>query len=217
VNDGRRLVGWSLLVGFLIAVQYAARATSGKPDPDTLYDYSTAAGSVLVYGVILLLVLVIAGFRRDLLALRPPVSIARALGILVVALVAIQVVEYVYIVVTDLGNEQGLTPERWQPAHATEYVVNGIVICTVVPFVEELTYRGLGFSLLSRFGRWPAIVLVGILFALSHGLFASLPILAVFGSVLAWIRSVTRSVFPGMLLHAAFNAVALTAAVTLGN
>ena len=84
-----------------------------------------------------------------------------------------------------------------------------------MPFVEELTYRGLGYSLLERFGRWPAIVSVGLLFGLAHGLVESLPVLAVFGAVLAWIRSRTGSVYPGMLLHSLFNLVALVAAVTL--
>jgi membrane protease YdiL (CAAX protease family) len=90
-----------------------------------------------------------------------------------------------------------------------------VVICTVIPFVEELTYRGLGYSLLERFGRWPAILAVGLLFGLAHGLVVSLPVIAAFGAVLAWIRSVTRSVYPGMVLHAAFNLVALVAAVTI--
>jgi hypothetical protein len=93
--------------------------------------------------------------------------------------------------------------------------VNGIVICTVIPFVEELTYRGLGYSLLEPLGRWPAIVTVGILFGLAHGLIVSLPVIAAFGMVLAWIRSVTRSVFPGMLLHSLFNLIAIVAAVTI--
>jgi uncharacterized protein len=114
-----------------------------------------------------------------------------------------------------VGNEQGLTPDHWEPRHALVYVVNGIVICTWVPFVEELTYRGLGYSLLERLGRWPAIIAVGVLFGLAHGLVESLPIIATFGCVLAWIRSRTASVLPGMLLHAAFNVVALVAAVTL--
>jgi membrane protease YdiL (CAAX protease family) len=84
-----------------------------------------------------------------------------------------------------------------------------------VPFVEELTYRGLGFSLLARYGRWTAIAVVGALFGLSHGLLVSLPILVAFGCLLAWIRAATRSVVPGMALHSSFNAVALVAAVTL--
>jgi uncharacterized protein len=89
------------------------------------------------------------------------------------------------------------------------------VICLWVPLVEELTYRGLGYSLLERLGRWPAILLVGLLFGLSHGLLTSLPVLVVFGCTLAWIRSRTRSVYPGMVVHALFNLVALVVAVVV--
>ncbi len=96
------------------------------------------------------------------------------------------------------------------------YVVNSVVICTWVPFVEELTFRGLGYSLLERFGRWPAILGVGLAFGLAHGLLLSLPVIVAFGCALAWIRSRTDSVYPGMLLHALFNAIALVAAVTIG-
>ena len=92
---------------------------------------------------------------------------------------------------------------------------NSVVICTWVPFVEELAYRGLGFSLLRRFGRWQAILLVGLLFGLAHGLIESLPVIVAFGCVLAWIRARTGSVVPGMVLHGAFNLVALIAAVTI--
>ena len=90
------------------------------------------------------------------------------------------------------------------------------MICTFVPFVEELTYRGLGYSLLEPYGRWPAIFIVGILFGLAHGLIVSLPVIVAFGCALAWIRSRTDSVYPGMLLHASFNLIALVAAVTVG-
>jgi uncharacterized protein len=83
--------------------------------------------------------------------------------------------------------------------------------------VEELTFRGLGYSLLAPLGEWPAILTVGLLFGLAHGLVLSLPIIAAFGCVLAWIRANTDSVFPGMVLHATFNLIALVAAVTIGS
>jgi uncharacterized protein len=79
--------------------------------------------------------------------------------------------------------------------------------------VEELTYRGLGYSLLERYGRWFAIVTVGLCFALDHGLVQAFPELALFGCALAWLRMKTTSVYPGMLLHASFNGIALVAAV----
>jgi membrane protease YdiL (CAAX protease family) len=210
-----RLAGWLALVSLLIVLAYATRATEGKPDPQVLYRWSTAAGGVIQDGIILLVVLVLAGFDRQLLGLRRPRSIPQALRLLGSAIVLIYVFEVAYSALTHPGNEQGLTPAHWEPSHAAAYVVNGIVICTLIPFVEELTYRGLGYSLLEPLGRWSAIVAVGLLFGLAHGLIVSLPVIAVFGMVLAWIRSVTRSVFPGMLLHSLFNLIALVAAVTL--
>ena len=215
MDEPARLAGWLLLVGLMIAIAYAGRATEGKPDPQVLYRWSTAVGGIVQDGIVLLLVLGLATRDRHLLALRRPTSIWRAIRLLGVAIVAIYVFEVLYGALTHPGNEQGLTPAHWEPAHAAAYIVNGIVICTVIPFVEELTFRGLGYSLLERFGRWPAIVAVGVMFGLAHGLVVSLPVIAVFGMVLAWIRSETDSVYPGMVLHAAFNAVALVAAVTI--
>jgi membrane protease YdiL (CAAX protease family) len=200
----------------MIALSYWSRAAAGKPDPQVLYEWTTAIGGVVQDGIVLALVLAIAGARRDLLALRLPRSLREALRLLGVALVAVYLFEIVYSHLARPGNEQGLTPAHWEPRHALAYVVNGLVICTFVPFVEELTYRGLGYSLLERFGRWPSILAIGLLFGLAHGLVVSLPIIVAFGCVLAWIRARTGSVYPGMLLHATFNLIALIAAVTIG-
>lgn len=216
-DDAPRLVGWLVLVGLLIALGYGSRISSGKPDPQVLYEWSTAIGGVIQDGILLILVLAIAGFDRNLLALRPPASVWGALKIIGLAIVAIYAFEIFYSSLAHPGNEQGLTPSHWEPRHEWAYIGNAIVICTWIPFVEELTFRGLGYSLLSRFGRWPAIIMVGILFGLAHGLVVSLPIIVAFGCTLAWVRSRTNSVVPGMFLHATFNLIALVAAVTLHN
>lgn len=201
----------------MIAVAYLSRASEGKPDPNTLYQWSTAIGGLIQDGVILVLVLALAGFDRGRLALRRPVSWPDAAKLMATAIVAIYVFEVLYSSLTHPGNEQGLTPTHWEPAHAAAYLVNSIIICTWIPFVEELTYRGLGYTLLERFGRWPAILAVGILFGLAHGLVVSLPVIAAFGCALAWIRSRTDSVVPGMVVHGTFNLIALVAAVTISN
>lgn len=208
-----RLAAWLVLVGLLIALAYGSRAASGKPSPQVLYEWSTAVDGLVQDAVLLVLVLLIAGFDRQLLALRRPRSWPAALKLLGGALVAIYVVEIVYTAVVHPGNEQGLTPSHWEPSHAAAYVVNGLVICLWVPFVEELTYRGLGYSLLAPLGQVPAIFTVGILFGLSHGLLLTLPVIATFGCVLAYVRAKTDSVVPGMLLHGTFNLIALIAAV----
>jgi len=178
-----------------------------------LYEWSTALGGLVQDAILLALVLLIAGFDRQLLALRRPRSWPAALKLLGGALVAIYVAEVAYSAIVHPGNEQGLTPSHWEPSHAAAYVVNGLVICLWVPFVEELTYRGLGFSLLAPFGQVPAILAVGVLFGLSHGLILDLPVIAAFGCVLAYVRSRTDSVVPGMLLHGTFNLIALLVAV----
>jgi membrane protease YdiL (CAAX protease family) len=215
MEETARLAGWLVLVGLMIAVSYLSRATEGKPDPDVLYQWSTAVGGMIQDGIVLVLVLALAGFSRELLALRRPISTRDAIKVIGLAIVAIYAFEIAYTALTHPGNEQGLTPDGWQPNHAAAYIVNAIIICTWIPFVEELTYRGLGYSLLVRFGRWPAILAVGVLFGLAHGLVISLPIIAAFGCALAWIRARTDSVIPGMVLHGLFNLFALVAAVTL--
>jgi membrane protease YdiL (CAAX protease family) len=209
-----RLAFWLLLVGTLAALGYASHPESAKQSADVLYEWSTAIGALIQDGVILVLVLAIAGSDRGLLALRRPSS--RLPAWLVVALiVGVYAFEFVYLGLTHSGNEQHLTPKQWEPDHAAAYIVNGLVICLWVPFVEELTYRGLGFSLLVRYGTWPAIIAVGVLFGLAHGLLVSLPVIVFFGCVLAWLRSRTDSVYPGMVLHGVFNLIALVLAVTV--
>ncbi|MEY2434010.1 MAG: protease family protein [Acidimicrobiaceae bacterium] len=202
------------LVAFFIIVQYAGRSGGGA-GTDPLYKWSFAVGSVIQEAIFLLIVLAIAGFAVERLGLRIPELKWRAVGLVVAGFFAVQVFEFVYIALVHPGNEQGLTPDKWQPSHAAAYVVNGAIVCTLVPFVEEITFRGLGFYLLRPYGKWVAILGTGVLFGLSHGLVLSLPIIVAFGIVLAWIREQTGSVIPGMFLHGTFNLIALVAAVTV--
>jgi membrane protease YdiL (CAAX protease family) len=211
----RRLVAWILFVALVSGVAYASRFTAGRPDRNALYQWSTAIGELTVFAVILAVTLAIAGGRYDLLALNRPASWRQALVLCVLLLIVV----YAAIAAIDPllhgGREQGLTPSGWQPRHAAPYGANFVVIAAVAPFVEELLFRGLGFALLERLGRWPTILAVGLAFGLYHGLVQALPELALFGCALAWLRMKTRSVIPGMLLHSAFNTIALVAAVTV--
>ena len=214
---GLRLAFWLALVTLMIAAQYAGRATEGKPDREVLYRYSTAVGSAAGYVLVLVLVLAIAGFRADLLGLRRPRSWAAAAGWGVAILIGTYAVLLVLEPILHGGEEQGLTPPGWEPSHAGAYAANFVVVAGMAAVVEELTFRGLGYSLLERYGRWVAIVVVGIAFGLAHGLVQALPELALFGCALAWLRSRTDSVLPGMVVHGTFNAISLIAAVTVGN
>ena len=210
------LAAWTGFVALFATLSYSIRFTEGKPPKDLLYQWSTVWGGLIQFAVIGLVVYAIAGLgeRRQLLALRRPTSWWKALGIGVAIAIGMTLLSVLLEPVLHPGREQGVTPDVWRPAHAAQYVANGLVICVVAPIVEELTFRGLGFSLLVRFGKWTAIVLVGIAFALAHGLVEAFPFLAALGAGLAYLRSRVDSVYPGMVIHGLFNATALIVAVS---
>jgi CAAX protease family protein len=210
----RKLVAWSVLVAVLIAQGYAGNyAVSSKPDPKILYHYSTAIASGVVYAVMLALVVWIAGRNGELLALvRPSTPALKTIGLTLllffVALVAIHAMDPFL----HGGREQGLVPTKWLPRYAGAYAANWVVVAVVAPVVEELTFRGLGYSLLvARIGKTFTIVAIGLVFAASHGLLQALPELATLGWGLAWLRSRTSSVYPGMVVHSIFNSLSLAA------
>lgn len=209
------LAAWTAFVVAFASLSYAVRFSEGKPDTRLLYEWSTAANSLVQYAIIGLIVYGIAGLgnRRRLLALRRPTSWWVALRVGAAVGIGIALLTGFLGPVLHPGREQGITPDVWIPNHAAQYVVNGIVICIVAPFVEELAFRGLGYSLLVPYGRWTAIILVGIAFGAAHGLVEAFPFLAAFGAGLAYLRSRVDSVYPGMIVHGIFNAIALAVAV----
>ncbi len=209
-----KLVAWVALVAALTAASYGSRAAGGKPDPDVLYRYSTAVGALIQYGLILLIVLVISRGERRLLALRRPSSWRWVFGSAAIVLVVTYIVGAIVETAGNPGEEQGLTPREWDPSRATQYAVNFAVIALLAPFVEELAFRGLGYSLIEPIGRVAAMLWIGLAFGLTHGLLEGLPILIVFGAGLAFIRERTQSVYPPIVVHGLFNAVALIVAVT---
>jgi membrane protease YdiL (CAAX protease family) len=212
----KALALWSTFVAAFATLSYTLRFTEGKPPKDLLYKWSTVVGNLFQYAVIAAIVYGIAGLgeRRRLLALRRPTSWRTAAAIGVGIGVGMLVLSLLLGPLLNPGREQGITPNRWEPDHAAAYIANGIVIAVVAPIVEELTFRGLGYSLLVRYGRWTAIVLVGVAFGLAHGLVEAFPFLAAFGAGLAYLRSRVDSVYPGMIVHGLFNATALTVAVS---
>jgi membrane protease YdiL (CAAX protease family) len=213
-----RATAWLAFVGLLAAIAYAGRLGEGKPDKDILYTYQVFVGSAIQYGLMLAIVLWIGkGLpKRELLGLRRPVtSWPRTIGLTVATLFAIFVVSALLDPLLDAGEEQGLTPDAWDPDRAAQYAASFVAVAVFAPIAEELTYRGEGFFLLGRYGPWVAIVGTSLAFGLGHGLILGLPILVIFGLGLAWLRAETKSVYPGIVLHAVFNALALIAAVTI--
>lgn len=208
-----KLLGWLALVGSLAALNYASRLAEGKPPPDTLYRYGTAVSGVIFYVITLALVLWIAsGIPRGELGLRRPESWRRAIGLALAVLVALLVAEALLESLLHATREQGLEPPGWEPDKAVPFALNAAVVVLAAPLVEELTFRGLGFRLLEGYGSVVALVVTSAAFAAAHGLVNGFPALFLFGAAVAFLRLRTGSLYPGMLLHASFNALALTVA-----
>jgi membrane protease YdiL (CAAX protease family) len=213
-----RLIGWAILVGALALISYAANfAGDGNPPDDVLYRWSTVAGGIIQYAIILAIVLALCrGLAPATLGLRRPASWRRAAGLLVVAIVSIWIIGAVLNVFLKAGEEQGLVPHDWESDRAVPFAANFVVVALVAPIVEELTYRGLGFAAVrDAFGVGAAILVTAVAFGLAHGLVVALPVLTIFGGILAWLRFKTDSLYPSIILHGLFNGVALIAAVTV--
>jgi membrane protease YdiL (CAAX protease family) len=212
-----RLAAWGALVGLLAAASYAARLAGGSTPDDVLYLWSTFAGALIQYGIMFVLILAIAhGLDRILLGLEAPAARRRAAALALGALLAIIAATAALSPFLDAGDEQGLVPDAWDSSRAVPFLANAAAVTIVAPFVEEMLFRGLGFGLLTQFvGPWPAILVTGVAFGLAHGLVLGLPVLSIFGIALGWLRWQTGSVYPGMIVHGLFNAMALAAAVAL--
>jgi membrane protease YdiL (CAAX protease family) len=211
-----RLIAWTTVFGGFAVLAYAGRAAGGKPPKDALYQWGSVANGLIQYAIFFgVVVLILIGVpKREYLALRRPTSWWTAVQIAGGLVALLWILGVALSPFLHPGREQGLTPSGWDPHRAAPFAANFAVVALVAPVVEELAYRGLGYTLLSRrFGRWAAVVLAGTFFALAHGLVQGLPLLIVFGCGLAYMRSRVESVYPGILFHAAFNGFVLLAAV----
>lgn len=215
----RRLAGWLAFVFVLAALNYAGRygAGGGEMPDDALFLWSTAIGGMVQFAInVGILLLIARGLdRRWAFALRQPPSWGRALGIAALVFLAVYALAGALSPFLDPGGEQGLLPNGWKSGRAAPFVANFVIVALVAPVTEELTFRGLGYTLLEPFGRWQAIGLTALLFGLAHGLIEGLPVLVLFGAGLALLRARTGSIYPGIVLHALFNSSALTFAVLM--
>jgi membrane protease YdiL (CAAX protease family) len=215
-----RLVGWSTLVVVMAALNYAAQLSSGPPEKDVAYQWSSSVSGAIQYALMFgIIMLLTRGLdRRRFLALRAPaVTWWRIIGIGAAVLTAVLVVSAIVAQFANAEREQGLIPEHWDSSRIAPFIGFCLVVVVIAPIVEELLFRGVGYGLLEQFGQYPAIILVGLSFALVHGLIAGFAVIAVFGAGLAYLRAKTDSIYPGMLLHATFNAAGLAIGIASGN
>ena len=215
-----RLIAWSIVAGVSIMLAFAGQflVEEEETDRSPVYSWEFTASGGVTFAVLTGIVLLIAidAPKRALLALRRPRHWGVAAGLALATLAGVFLVAVALEPVLDASGEQGITPDGWDPDHAAEFAGALVAVGLFAPVAEELFFRGLGFSLLARFGRWYAIVITATAFALAHGLLRGFLPLFVFGIGMAFLRDRTKSVYPAIVVHSAFNTIGMIAAVTAG-
>ncbi len=98
---------------------------------------------------------------------------------------------------------------------ALTFVLQLIFIAVLTPIGEELAFRGVLTNALERFGPWISVPVSTLAFAAVHGLnIAFIPAIVV-GGLAGYLFHRTRSVWPGVLVHAVNNGVSALIAFIL--
>ena len=202
--------GWSLLAVLFIAGSFLSREISTEDTKNIFYDYDFAVTTIVWYAALVGLTFVLAiPYPRTPRALGLNPFRWRWVGIAFGFIIGVLILSVLLEPLLHGGREQGLSPDEWQPEHARAFLLNGVLVSTVVPFAEELFFRGLGVRALQFFGGMSAVVITGLVFGFSHGVLGALPPLVLFGIALGWVRLRSGSVWPGVLAHGFFNAVGI--------
>jgi membrane protease YdiL (CAAX protease family) len=153
------------------------------------------------------------GFRR--------VRLVNAVATFVIAATIYYFVTDIYAVVFSLHGKDKLPSELSDTHNHAAIVMTAVFVCAVAPICEEFVFRGFLFGTLRKMrvtvaGRdlsvFIAAVITGILFGLVHTGSASsqfLIPLGFLGFMLCMVRWQTGSLYPGMAMHSANNALAL--------
>jgi membrane protease YdiL (CAAX protease family) len=202
--------GWSLLAVLFVAGSFLSREISTEDTKNIFYDYDFAVTTIVWYAALVGLTFALAiPYSRTPRALGLNPFRWRWVGIAFGFIIGVLVLSVLLEPLLHGGREQGLSPDEWQPEHARAFLLNGVLVSTVVPFAEELFFRGLGVRALQFFGGMSAVVITGLVFGFSHGVLGALPPLVLFGIALGWVRLRSGSVWPGVLAHGFFNAVGI--------
>ena len=199
--------GWSVLAVLFVVGGFASQASSGD-NSTVFYQYSFALGTIALYAVLAGLTFLLAlPYEQPAAAIGLNSFSWRWVAIAIGLIIGVLLIAAALEPLLHGGKEQGLSPDEWEPERGGAFLVNGIVVATVVPFTEELFFRGLGVRALGFLGGMVAVGTTGVVFGLSHGILGALPPLILFGIALGWVRLRSDSVWPGILAHGFYNAV----------
>lgn len=91
------------------------------------------------------------------------------------------------------------------PDGTLERVIYFLGVCLFAPVLEELFFRGALQGGLRRFGLWVSMLVTAAAFALMHASVWEFPSVFILGLALCYVREITHSVRPCIVLHFANN------------
>ncbi len=139
----------------------------------------------------------------------------------VVNLLATMLVNYLVII---LGNSGISVPDAdftiKQPS-AAAIILQAAYTILAAPLIEEILYRGMILSVLSKYGKSPAILLSALCFGLMHGNIPQAAGAFISGLLYAIVAVESGSIVPSIIMHSFNNLMAeltdLTAAMGIDN
>lgn len=95
----------------------------------------------------------------------------------------------------------------------TERIVAFVLFVVVAPLAEELIMRGFLFGKLreAKLSFWPAALIVSVLFGIAHGQWNVGVDTFILSMVACYLREVTGTIWPGVVIHMIKNFVAFMA------
>ncbi len=208
------VLGALLASGLLVALQSAGVAWSVETTVGNLIFrlvmYVCMAG--LFVGVPFLLL------KRKILTLEQ-MGLGRVLGFSDIGLALAGVVVYLLItLVTQYGLQfvPGFNGSETQNLgistrlYGSELLMAYVVLVILTPIFEELLFRGMLYAELrkSRMNQWVVAVVVSVLFGAAHGQWNVGMDVFCLSMVACYLREMTGTIWPGIVLHILKNAVA---------
>lgn len=141
------------------------------------------------------------------------VLLGLAAGVLVWLLNRFVVLGYMFLT-GDFGNPQQAMADTAAPG-GLSLVLILLAGAVLVPFAEELLFRGVVYGALRRYRVLVATVASALLFGLAHGVNAVLPAAIILGVVAAVLYERSRSIWPAVIAHAVNNGIVLVSAAIL--
>lgn len=111
----------------------------------------------------------------------------------------------------DTSNPQAGLVNAAQGTHV-QFALTLLVAGLVVPFGEELLFRGVLYTWLRRWGVVVAMVVSALIFGLNHGINVVFPATAILGLLLALAYERSGSIWPGVVGHVLYNLLVFSAA-----